>query len=211
MSCVPCGCMKAVRPRHTHDCLVWTSGTTLCEGYGHQVSLGLTPSVLPRPHASLPRLGVVEFCPVLLSGIRIPVAETRIRRTVLLVVILRRGRGHVHLHVWRGLQLPQVLEDLGLDLLEVLGQVGVFHIRGRLVVKLIVGTIVLVVLVVRQVIGYVLIEHNGSLVCPTARDVADCVTATTEDQGRQLLLQHKVDALGVSLDGQIEASKAVAT
>mmetsp|Transcript_21755 Transcript_21755/g.64501 ORF Transcript_21755/g.64501 Transcript_21755/m.64501 type:complete len:428 (+) Transcript_21755:163-1446(+) len=148
---------------------------------------------------------------MLLPLVAPPLAHPHVRVVLVLVLLVggggrRRGR---HRHVRRRLQLPQVLEDLGLDLLEVLGDVEVLHARGR-VVQLVVRPIVLVVVVVREVVRDLLIQHHGRLVRPAARHVADRVAAAAQDERGHLLLQHKAHALGVPPDGQVEAAEPVA-
>lgn len=70
------------------------------------------------------------------------------------------------------------------------------------------GTYV-VVLVVRENRVHFDSHQAASLVSPGAGDIAHSVTTTTEDQGREIIAAHKVDAVGMAAHAQVEAAKAI--
>mmetsp|Transcript_34168 Transcript_34168/g.89845 ORF Transcript_34168/g.89845 Transcript_34168/m.89845 type:complete len:341 (+) Transcript_34168:415-1437(+) len=125
------------------------------------------------------------------------------------VICCEVGRRLVHLHVRSGRPLPHMFEDLRREFGEVLRLVEVLHGRRR-DVQLVFRPVVLVVIVERQLVRHLLAEDHGRLVRPAARDVPDRVTAAAEDECGNLLREHEADAVGVAVDGQIEAAQPVA-
>ena len=73
-----------------------------------------------------------------------------------------------------------------------------------------VGPEVLEVVVVGQLVGDLRTEGDGRLVGPAPGHVADGVAAATEEHEGQVVLLHELDALGVALEGQVEAAETVA-
>ena len=56
----------------------------------------------------------------------------------------------------------------------------------------------------------VLLQEEGSLVGPAASDIADGVTAATEDQEGQPKALYKFDARAVALEREVEAAQTIA-
>ena len=114
-----------------------------------------------------------------------------------------------HLHAGRVRQHAQVLDQLALDLVQVLVRVLIGHV-GRTDVELEVGPVVLEVVVVGQLVGDVGAERQRGLVGPGARHIADGVAAAAEQQQRQVVALHELDAASVALEREVEAAEAVA-
>mmetsp|Transcript_17029 Transcript_17029/g.34450 ORF Transcript_17029/g.34450 Transcript_17029/m.34450 type:complete len:267 (-) Transcript_17029:424-1224(-) len=114
----------------------------------------------------------------------------------------------LHLHVGRGLPLLDMLEDFGLELLKVLGRVEVLHARGG-DVQPVIGAVVFIVIIVRQLVRDLLAQHDRCLERPAPRDVPNRVAAAAQDQRRHLLIQHEAHALGVAVDREVEAAESV--
>mmetsp|Transcript_21840 Transcript_21840/g.55418 ORF Transcript_21840/g.55418 Transcript_21840/m.55418 type:complete len:490 (-) Transcript_21840:14-1483(-) len=133
----------------------------------------------------------------------------RVGLIVVLVLVVVVARRLVERHAGCVVDLAQVLEEALLDLVEVLGRVEVLHIAGG-DVQLEVRRVVLEIVVIGQLVLDLFAERDGRLVGPAARDVADGVAAAAEQQRGQIELEHEVDALGVSLDREVEAAEPVA-
>uniref|UniRef100_A0A6B0V7H8 Putative secreted protein n=1 Tax=Ixodes ricinus TaxID=34613 RepID=A0A6B0V7H8_IXORI len=164
------------------------------------------------PSASLPLvLRVGELFVARHPLLRGPDADALVRVDLVLVLALL-----VHRVLWNRLHLDsrsmwkhsEILEKPSSDLLEVLWCVLVGHV-GRADVQLEVRPKVLKVVVVRQLVGDVHAERHGSLVGPAARHVADGVAPSTQLQEGQVVLAHKLGALAVALQGQVEAAQSV--
>ena len=90
--------------------------------------------------------------------------------------------------------------------------------------KLEVGAEVLEVVVVGQLVGDVLLQSHGGLVCPAACDIPDiiftkhspdtvdsapdCVTSASKQHQREVISLHELYTLGVTLQRQVEATQS---
>jgi hypothetical protein len=109
----------------------------------------------------------------------------------------------------RVLNVVELCEQLGLERLDVPLLVEVLHVGGR-DVQAVVRSVVLEVVVVRQLVRDVLAHQQRRLVRPAARNVAHRVAAAPNDEHGDAELLAIVDAVAVALEGQVEAAESVA-
>ena len=72
-----------------------------------------------------------------------------------------------------------------------------------------VGAEVLEVVIVRELVCDLSTQGHGRLVGPASGHVADGVAASAQEHEGQVVLLHEPHALGVALEGQIEAAQSV--
>mmetsp|Transcript_1791 Transcript_1791/g.2943 ORF Transcript_1791/g.2943 Transcript_1791/m.2943 type:complete len:340 (-) Transcript_1791:445-1464(-) len=122
-------------------------------------------------------------------------------RGTLLASVDLRARGRLH--------TVQDLQYLHTDVLQVLGAVLVLHVAHRKMHAVLRAVVLEVVVEGQRVWDRGVQQHRG-LVSPAARHIAQCVASTAEHQGGHVEGLDVADAVGVSLDGQLEAAQTVA-
>lgn len=124
------------------------------------------------------------------------------------VVEKRRGDGG-HLDGGSVLESANVFADLGEESIEVGAGVEILDFDAG-VLEFEVGGEVSKVVVVGKVEGKVDVEENGSLVGPTATDVANGVSAAAENEGGEVVGGDEANAFGVAVQRQVEVANAIA-
>mmetsp|Transcript_2964 Transcript_2964/g.8483 ORF Transcript_2964/g.8483 Transcript_2964/m.8483 type:complete len:363 (+) Transcript_2964:45-1133(+) len=118
------------------------------------------------------------------------------------------GIPSLNLGPWCWFDLLQDVKYFDLGLLQVLWGIQVLHVAHRHV-QPVVGPVVLKVVVVRQRILDINAEKNRGLVSPATGHVAQRVSATTKNEGRNAKALHVLNTVSVAFEGKVEASQTV--
>mmetsp|Transcript_20578 Transcript_20578/g.48498 ORF Transcript_20578/g.48498 Transcript_20578/m.48498 type:complete len:426 (-) Transcript_20578:122-1399(-) len=122
---------------------------------------------------------------------------------------LRFDLPRLDLNARNGLDLGQYLQKLVLRLVEVLRRVQVLHVAHR-EVQTVIGSEVLEVIVERELVLHLLSRQHGGLVRPAPGDVPERVSASAQHQHRHVEASNVLDAVRVTLHGEVEAPEPIA-
>mmetsp|Transcript_5354 Transcript_5354/g.15736 ORF Transcript_5354/g.15736 Transcript_5354/m.15736 type:complete len:478 (+) Transcript_5354:47-1480(+) len=157
-----------------------------------RVCTPLTAAVRGLGHVELAFLGVGSF-----------------RIVLPLVLGDKVWRHFLELHRWCPFYHSKVLKDHGTAVVEGVPGVQVLH-RRRCEVELVVGPVVLVVVIERDLVGNGrLVQEHCRFVGPAPCDVADGVPAASQHQGGLAEGFHELDAFTMTVQRQVEAAQAV--
>lgn len=115
----------------------------------------------------------------------------------------------LYAHVGCLLEGFQVLEALCLHEVQVLFAVQVLFVWARFKVKIVVRTVIVIVVILRQLVRYLDTQADRGLVSPAAGHILDGVPSATQNQKRQIPTLDELNTLCVALDRTIMRAQFV--